>query len=65
MAKFSAALRNLETKNAKVARVSYNGKSHLEMEENQIYRVKSNGSKSAARIGSDDLLADDWKVLKD
>lgn len=64
MAKFSAALKNIEAKK-QVTRKAYSGKAHLELNgEGNIVRVKSNGTTSVARISSDDLLADDWQVTK-
>jgi hypothetical protein len=40
------------------------GKTTIAMDSGAIVRKKSTGAVSAARLGSADLLADDWAVVK-
>jgi len=44
--------------------ITRDGKTTIAMDSGSIVRKKTNGAVSAARIGSNDLLADDWMVVK-
>jgi len=63
MATIAAALKNLSTGNL-VTRKAWKEGTHLKQVENTIYRVRPNGTETAARLPSDDLTATDYAKFK-